>query len=394
MFENPAVRLNMATMAGKRDYYEVLGVPRNASEGELTAAYRKLALKYHPDKNPGDEEAPVRFKEAAEAFEVLNSPEKRQRYDRFGHAGVDGPAPGSSPFGDLGELFEGFFGEGAFGGLGGRGGRRRRPRKGADLQCEVSIDLIEAARGVKKKLRFRREAICTACEGTGAKPGSKPTVCRYCDGKGQVVQSAGIFQVQTTCQACGGAGQVIPDKCSACRGAGAVAGQAEYEIDIPAGVDSQTRIRVTGMGNPSRHGGPPGDLYCDVTVREHPLFHREGMHLVLQAPIGYSQAVLGGVLEVPTLEGKKELVIPPGTQSHEVFHMRGLGMPAPNRSGRGDLVVQVTLEVPKHLTERQEKLLRELAVEEQANVSPHRKSFFEKLRDYFVNDNDNEPKAT
>ena len=384
----------MATMAGKRDYYEVLEVQRSASDKELAAAYRKLAIQFHPDKNPGDEEAVARFKECAEAFEVLNDPDKRARYDRYGHAGVDGPGGGSPHFTDINDVFEAFgdiFGEGVFGdifGRGGRGGRGRgrRARRGGDVRADVMLDLIEAARGVAKQVRYDRLERCSECQGSGAKPGTSPETCRYCGGAGQVVQATGIFRVQTTCPSCHGAGSVIKDRCASCGGDGLVKCRVEREVKIPAGVDNEMRLRLTGEGNQSPDGGPPGDCYCFVAVKEHSLFHRDGRHLVCQIPLTFSQAALGATLEVPTLEGRDELQIPAGTQPGEVFKLRGRGMPDLHHRGKGDLLVQIHLEVPKSLTKRQEELLRELAEEEQTNVSAHRKSFFEKLKEYFIPD--------
>ena len=383
----------MATMAGKRDYYEVLEVSRSASDQEIATSYRKLAIKYHPDKNPGDEEAVQRFKECAEAFEVLNDADKRARYDRYGHAGVDGPGGGGAHFTDINDIFDAFgdvFGEGVFGDLFGRGGRGRgrgrRARRGADVRADVTLDLLEAASGVTRTVKYDRHERCDECQGSGAKPGTTPETCRYCGGAGQVIQTTGIFRVQTTCPSCHGAGNVIKERCRACGGEGQVKQTVEREVRIPAGVDTEMRLRLSGEGSQSPDGGPPGDCYCFITVKEHPLFHREAQHLVCQWPITYSQAALGATLEVPTLEGRDELVIPPGTQPGEVFKLRGRGMPDLHRRGKGDLLVQIQLEVPKSLTERQEELLRELAEEEHRNVSPHRKSFFEKLRDYFIPD--------
>ena len=379
----------MSTMASKRCYYEVLSVARTATDGEISASYRKLAIKYHPDKNPGDEEAVAAFKEAAEAYEVLSDAEKRARYDRFGHAGVDGPGGGSPHFNDVNDIFQAFgdiFGDGMFGDLFGGGGRRggRRVQKGSDVRCDLTLDLLEAARGVSKRVKFNRHQRCATCNGSGAKPGSKPETCRYCGGHGQVVQSSGIFRVQTTCPSCRGAGSTVKHPCEACRGEGYVLSQVEREVSIPAGVDDQTRLRITGEGDPSPNGGPSGDCYCFISVKEHPLFHREGQHLICKLPITYSQAALGATVEVPTLEGREEMDIPAGTQPGDVLKLRGRGMPDPRRRGVGDLLVEVAIEIPKRLTERQEQLLRELADEEHTNVSAQRKSFFEKLKEYFV----------
>ncbi len=377
----------MATMAAKRDYYEVLGVERTASADGVSAAYRKLAIKYHPDKNPGDEEAISRFKESAEAFEVLGDPEKRARYDRYGHAAFEGAAGGARHFTDVNEIFEAFgdiFGDSVFGDLFGRGGRRRSGvHRGADVKCQVTLDLIEAARGASKTVRFERHAVCATCQGSGAKPGSKPEKCRYCGGRGQVVQSSGFFRMQTTCPSCRGAGSVIKEPCAACRAQGVVLERVAREIRIPAGVDNDMRLRIEGEGEPSPNGGPRGDCYCFVRVHEHPLFQRDGQHLICSVPITYSQAALGATIEVPTLDGPDELSVPPGTQSGEVFKLSGRGMRDPRCRGVGDLLVQVHIEVPKKLDERQQELLRELAELEHAHVSPHRKNFFEKVREFF-----------
>jgi molecular chaperone DnaJ len=375
----------MATMAAKRDYYEVLGVGRSASDSEIADAYRKLALRYHPDRNPGDEDAVAHFKEAAEAFEVLSNPEKRARYDRYGHAGLEGG--GAPQFHDVSDIFEAFgdiFGGGIFGEIFGRASRGGRPvRQGADVRCDMVLDLTEAARGVTRTVQFRRHEVCPTCSGSGAKPGTQPETCRYCGGRGAVVQSTGIFSIQTTCPSCRGKGKTIPHRCPDCGGSGYVVREVSRDVKVPAGVESGTRLRLQGEGEPSPNGGPPGDCYCVVSVREHPLFHRDGPHLVCQVPITYSQAALGATIEVPTLDGRHDLEIPPGTQHGAAFQLHGLGMPIPRRRGRGELVVQVMIEVPKKLTPDHERILRELAEVENANVSPHRSSFFERVKEYF-----------
>lgn len=374
----------MATMASKRDYYEVLGISRTASHTEISAAYRKLAIQFHPDKNPGDEAASTRFKECAEAFEVLGDQEKRTRYDRYGHAGVSGAG---AHFGDANDIFSAFgdiFGDlGIFGG--GRGGRRRA-RRGADVRCDVTLDLLEAARGVTKTIHFQRHEACETCHGSGAKPGTQPEACSYCGGAGQVVQTTGIFRVQTTCPACHGQGKVVRTPCGSCHGEGYTISRVEREIRIPAGVDSDTRLRLEGEGEPSPAGGPRGDCYCFISVRDHELFERQGQHLICQIPITFSQAALGATIEVPTLDGREPLEIPRGTQPAEVFRLRGRGMPDPRGRAKGDLLVQVNVEVPRKLSEQHEELLRKLAEVENTHVSPHRKSFFEKLRDFIIPD--------
>ena len=373
-------------MAQKRDYYEVLGVERTVSIDEISVAYRQLAIKFHPDKNPGNEEAVDRFKEAAEAFEVLSDDQKRSRYDQYGHAGVDGPS-GSPHFTDVGDIFEAFgdiFGGGIFGDIFGGGGGGRRARRGGDVKCQVTVDLLEAARGVTKTIKFRRHRACETCEGSGAAPGSEAMQCDYCGGRGQVIQSSGILRVQTACPACHGAGKVIREKCTDCRGNAVVPEIVQKKAKIPAGIDDGMRIRISGEGDPSLQGGPPGDCYVFVNVTGHPLFRREGNDLVCPLPIAYSQAALGATLEVPTLDGPEDMEIPAGTQPGEVFTLRRRGMPDPRGGYVGDLHVQVHVEVPKKISGEQEELIRQLADLEHANVTPHRKTFLEKLRDYFV----------
>jgi molecular chaperone DnaJ len=372
----------MATMAEKRDYYEVLGVERNATEGKISEAYRKLALMYHPDRNPGDEEAVGKFKEAAEAFEVLSHIEKRARYDRFGHAGLEGGgAPRFRDVSDIFDAFGDFFGQGFFGDVFGRG-RGPRVHKGADIRCEVTLDLMEAAHGAVKIVRFPRHVACEACRGSGAKPGTQPERCQYCNGHGRVVQRTGMFSLQTTCPACHGQGLLIREVCGECHGAGYVEKTATRKVEIPAGVDDRTRLRLQGEGEPSPGGGPPGDCYVFIQVHPHPLFQRRGQDLCCEAPISYTQAVLGATIEVPSLDGSQELHIPAGTQSGEVFTLKGQGMPDPRHRGRGNLLVQVIVEVPRTLTAEHEAALRHLAEIENTHVSPARKSFFGKLKEF------------
>ena len=373
-------------MAEKRDYYEVLGLSRTASDKDISDAYRNAALKYHPDRNPGNEEAVVKFKEAAEAFEVLSHAEKRARYDRYGHAGLAGA--GQAPeFRDVSDIFEAFgdiFGEGLFGNLfGGRRGGGNRTRRGEDLRCDLEIDLLEAARGVTKTLHFRRHERCKTCHGSGARPGVPPETCRYCGGRGRVVQSTGIFSLQSTCPSCQGRGTVVRDPCPDCRGGGYVQREVAREVKVPAGVDNNMRLRLAGEGEPSPNGGPPGDCYVFIGVAEHPLFQRDGDHLICQIPLGYAQAALGATIEVPTLDGAEDLMIAAGTQNGEVFRLRARGMPTARGHGRGDLLVQVYVEVPKKLDAEHERLLRELAEIEKVHVTPARRSFFSKVKEYF-----------
>ena len=370
----------------KRDYYEVLEVDRTASDRDIASAYRKLAIRYHPDSNPGDEEATRKFKEAAEAYEVLSDREKRSRYDQFGHAGVQGPGGAGPGYSDVEDIFDAFgdiFG-GAFGDMFGGGRRRRGPRRGGRIDVKVVLDLEEAARGVKKTVEFDRHERCGTCGGSGSKPGSTEDQCQRCGGRGQVVQSAGILRVQTTCPSCGGKGRVITDPCDDCRGQGLTARRVKLDVTIPAGVDDGMQVRLTGEGQPSLSGGPPGDCYCFISLRPHPLFHREGSDLHVRVPITFSQAALGATVEIPTLEGPDELRIPAGTQSGDVFELSRKGMPDPHGGRAGNLMVYAIVEVPKKLTARQEELLRELAEEEHTHVSPHRLSFIEKLREYIA----------
>ena len=373
----------MSTMAEKRDYYEVLGVSRNASQSEISSAYRRLAIKYHPDTNPGDEEATERFKEAAEAYEVLLDAEKKAVYDRYGHAGLAGSGGGGPGFTDVEDIFEAFGDMFGFGDVFGRRRGGRRKRRGADIKCEVTLTLEEAARGVTKSVKFNRSKLCSVCHGSRSKPGSSPVRCHVCNGHGQVVQSAGILRVQSTCPKCQGSGNVIQHPCQHCRGRGFTADRVEMDVKIPAGVDDGMRVRLSGEGEPSHEGGSPGDCYCFIHVREHSLFERDGAHLFLRLPITFSQAALGAAVEVPTLQGRRELKIGPGTDSGQIFKLRGCGMPDPQGGPTGDLVVRTDVEVPKTLTSRQEELLRELAELENTHVSAHRKSFMDKIRDYF-----------
>ena len=371
-------------MAGKRDYYEVLGVARSATEVEITKAYRKLAMKYHPDRNVGDAEAEANFKEATEAYEVLRDTQKRAVYDRYGHEGLSGGA-GGFPGGvgvDLTDLFGDFLGN-FFGG----GGRRTRggPRPGRDIQAVIDIDLVEAATGVKKTQTVPREEICRECSGSGSKPGTKPSVCRRCNGQGAVILNQGFISVQQTCRACDGRGQVITDPCSACRGNGRTEVRRTIEVEIPPGVDTGNRIRYSGEGDAGDPGAPRGDLEFVIRVREHKFFHRDGHNLVCQWPITFGQAALGGPIEITTLTGQKVTHnLSRGIQTHEVIRLAGHGMPNPRGGRKGDLLVQVVVETPTNLTPEQEQLLRQLAELDQTVVAGPRKGFFGKLKDLFV----------
>jgi molecular chaperone DnaJ len=373
----------MAT--AKRDYYEVLGVTRSASGDEIKKAYRQMALKNHPDKNPGDSEAEKRFKEAAEAYEVLGDPEKRQRYDRYGHAGLNGA--GVHDFRsaeDIMSAFSDIFGGGLFGDM--FGPRRRGPRPGLDIQMRLEIDLVEAARGTTKTVELKRQEVCEECRGTGARKGTVATTCDYCRGQGQVIQSRGFFQLATTCPACGGEGMRVTDPCPSCRGAGKVPAKATLSVPIPPGVDTGMWLQLRNQGEPGDPGAPRGNLRVQIVVRKHPFFERSGNDLICQVPISFPQAALGAEVEVPTLDGPDRLAIPRGTQSGDILKLKGRGMPDAHGRGRGDELVEVVVETPRRLSPRQEELLRELAELDHEDVSPRRKSFFEKLKDYFTED--------
>lgn len=374
-------------MATKRDYYEVLGVDKSASEDDIKRAYRKLAAKYHPDRNPGDEAAIVAFKEAAEAFDVLSNADKKARYDRFGHAGLEGMgAAGGAGFGDVGDIMDAFgemFGD-LFGGGGGRrGGGGTRARRGGSLQTSLTIELLDAAVGCSRDLEIEKHVSCVTCGGTGAKPGTKPSTCDYCGGRGQVVQSQGFFRVQTTCPACRGQGQIVRDKCSDCRGSRFVARKSKINVKVPAGIDNGMQLCLRGEGEDGENGGPPGDLLVEIHVKSHNLFERDGKHLTCQVPITFAQAALGTELDIPILTGKHRIAVQPGTQPGEVLRLRGQGMPDVQGGQRGDLHVQFQVEVPKKLSKKQEDLLRQLAELDDKQVSAHRKTFLESVKEFF-----------
>jgi molecular chaperone DnaJ len=374
----------MVSMASKRDYYEVLGVPRDASPEQIKKAYKKLAIANHPDRNPGDESAVLRFKEAAEAFEILSDDNKRSRYDRFGHAGVSGNGGPqfrdvSDVFDAFGDLFEGFgmFGDGARRG----GGRAHR---GNHLRSSITIDLHEAASGCSRTLEVSRRVACTTCHGSGARAGTKPTQCDYCGGRGRVVHAQGFFRVQTTCPACQGTGHVVRDKCPDCSGTGTQMRQSKLDIKVPPGVDNGMQLCLRGEGEAGPMGGPPGDMYVDLQVKPHPFFERHEKNLSCRVPVTFSQAALGTELEIPLIDGKRRLTIPAGTQPGEMLRIGGQGMPDPHGGRRGDLFVEVHVEVPKQPSAEHERLLRQLAELENVEVTPHRKTFFDKLKDYFA----------
>lgn len=352
-------------MSSKRDYYEVLGVGRDAGEQELKQAYRRLAIKYHPDKNPGDKEAEDKFKEIAEAYQVLSSSELRPRYDRYGHAGV-GAAAGSPFGGGFGQGFPGFedilsdlFGFGD--GLGGGRSRRSAPRRGSDLRYDIEISLEEAAAGLKTKIRAPRLERCDSCKGSGAAEGASPVRCSTCGGNGQVRYQQGFFSVSRTCSTCRGSGRVIQDVCKECRGQGRIEKEKTLEIKVPAGVDTGSRLRIVGEGESGEPGASSGDLYVVIQIKEHNILERRDANLYCSIPVSFAQAALGAEVGIPTLNGPESLRIPEGTQSASVFRVRGKGMPALGGRGRGDLFVSVNVVTPTSLSREQRKLLEELA---------------------------------
>jgi molecular chaperone DnaJ len=365
-----------------RDYYDVLGVARDAEPEEIKKAYRQMALKFHPDRNPDDPEAESRFKEAAEAYDVLRDPEKRKRYDRFGHAGLGGPgggAPGFSSSEDIFSTFSDIFGE--FFGFSQARGRGPRPGRGADLRYNMNVSFRDAAKGAEKTITIPKNVPCGHCSGTGAEPGTRPETCRQCGGSGQMIQSQGFFRVAVTCPICRGHGSLITSPCTKCRGQGMVEETRELSVRVPAGVDSGMRLRLRGEGEPGEHGGPPGDLYVVVYVEEDGTFRRQGQDLVYTAEIGFTQAALGANIEVPTLDNPESLHVQKGTQSGEVFRLKGLGLPHPGSSRRGDLLVEVKVRTPTRLSKRQEELLREFEQIEADKPMQKVKSFFKNARD-------------
>ena len=365
-----------------RDYYEVLSVERTATVEVIKKSYKKSAAKFHPDRNPGDDSAAERFKECAEAYEVLSDPDKRRIYDQYGHEGLKGRAGG---FQSAEDIF-GQFGD-IFGDLFGGGGRRSRggPRRGQHLRTEVSVSLAEAATGVEKEITVDRTKPCTRCGGDGAEPGHSAVTCSTCGGAGQVIQSQGFFRVQTTCPACRGQGKTIDVRCGQCAGAGRERDRVTLDVKVPAGIDTGMQLRLSGEGDAGEKGGPRGDLFVDVHVRPHPLFERQDSHLLCRVPIGFAQAALGSSVDVPRLDGSTRTVeIPAGTQPGEVLRLRGEGLPDPHGGRPGDLHLEVQVEVPKSLDAEQEKLFRQLAEHEKRNVTPERKGFFETIKDLFT----------
>ncbi|MCD6405684.1 MAG: molecular chaperone DnaJ [Planctomycetes bacterium] len=375
-------------MATKEDYYKILGVDRSASQETVKSAYRKMAMAYHPDKNPGDSEAEKKFKDASEAYEVLRDPEKKRLYDLYGHEGLErtgfhGFSNVDDVYATFGDLFANFFGGSVFGNP--FGGRQGGPARGRSLRITLELDLKDVVSGVKKVVEITRHEPCTACKGSGAQRGSAPSVCPYCRGSGRVTQSRGWLSVATTCPRCHGKGTVIANPCKACGGTGLQTVKRDISVNMPAGVESGQQMRMAGEGDYGENGAPPGDLYVEIYVREHRLFKRQGKDIVFRMPISFAQAALGDDVEVPTIHGKTTLKILPGTQSEKAFRLKAEGLPPLHGGRRGDQIVVVHVETPRKLTRRQRELLEEFAKTEDVNITPQRKKFFNLVKLYLGN---------
>ncbi|MDD3637241.1 MAG: molecular chaperone DnaJ [Bacteroidales bacterium] len=377
----------------KRDYYEILEIERNASEAEIKKAYRKMALRYHPDKNPDDKSAEEKFKEAAEAYEVLSNPDKKARYDRYGHAGVGGAAGGGFGGGgmsmdDIFSQFGDIFG-GAFGGFGGSRGQRRRVNKGSNLRVKVKLNLREIANGVEKKIKVNKYVSCKHCEGTGADNGSSYATCSTCNGSGHITQVTNTFlgqmQTSSTCPSCGGEGRIITKKCNHCQGNGVIRDEEIISLNIPAGVAEGMQLSLSGKGNAGARGGIPGDLIVLVEEEKHPELERDGNNLIHNLFISFPQAALGAQVEVPTIDGKARMKITPGTQSGKVLRLKGKGLPSVNSYGTGDLLVNINVWTPKNLSKEETQILEKLENAEnfQPNPTASEKSYFDKMKDFF-----------
>jgi len=378
-------------MPTTRDYYEILGIERAADGEEIKRAYRRLAMKYHPDRNPGDTEAEIRFKEAAEAYEVLSDPQKRQRYDRFGHEGLRGAGAAAHDFSrmdvsDIFSMFQDIFGAGTGSGA----GRSRGVPRGYDLETEVSLSLEDVMTGTQRDVEFTRMDVCETCSGSGAKPGSKPVACQTCDGRGKVQQAGlgGMFRMVTACPHCQGRGEVIADKCPSCRGKGRQPKKRSLTVKIPPGIHEGQAVRIQGEGEPppqelSPSGqGVRGSLHVVARIKDHEMFERDGDNLLLEMPIGFSQAALGTEVEVPTLKGRETLTIPAGTQHGSVFRLPGHGLPNLRSGKPGDLIVGCRLEIPRKLTPKQQEILRQFAETEDEKVLPESHGFFKRIREF------------
>jgi molecular chaperone DnaJ len=379
----------------KRDYYEVLEVTKGASADDIKKAYRKAALKHHPDKNPGNKDAEGRFKECAEAYEVLSDPQKKARYDQYGHEGLKGQSMHDFSHMDVNsieDLFSAFFGGSPFGNRqrGGGGGQPGGRQRGHDLQTQVQISLQEVASGCEREIDYTKQDVCETCGGTGAKPGTKRIVCRTCGGRGQVAQRGfgGMFQMISTCPHCMGQGSTVDIPCATCDGGGKQPKRVVVKIPVPAGVHDGQTMRIADGGEPGDGGGPRGDLHVHIRVSPHPFFARDENNLVMQLPVSFVQVTLGADLEVPTLFGKTNLRVPPGTQHGEVLVIKNLGLPDRTRGSQGHQLIQVLVEIPKKINRKQEEILREYAKLEEIHVLPAQRSFIDKLKDYVVGTED------
>ncbi len=386
----------MATATMKRDYYEVLSVERTANDGEIKTAYRKLAMQFHPDRNPNNPQAEEKFKECSEAYAVLSDADKRAAYDRFGHQAVGGagggnPFAGGSPFGggggfqqgDLGDIFGDLFGEMFNMGGQGRGGRASRAQRGRDLKFDMSLTFEEAVFGVEREIKIKRMETCEVCHGTGSEGGKQPETCQQCGGRGQIRSQQGFFSVARTCPVCSGTGQVIRNPCRTCGGDTRVQKEHTIGVKVPAGVESDTRIRYSGEGDAGRFGGPSGDLYVVLDVKAHAFFERDGDDLHCSMPISFPQAALGTDLEIETLDGRESIKVPEGTQSGREFRLRGKGVPHLNAHGKGDLIVEVRVETPSKLSKPQKELLRQLAETMPMANEPQSRGLFDKVKEMF-----------
>ena len=374
----------------KRDYYEVLGVDKKASADDIKRSYRRLAMKYHPDKNPDNAEAEAKFKECSEAYEVLSAPEKRQRYDQFGHDGLRGSGMhdySRMNVDDIGDLFSDIFSGFGFGDGSRRSARPNGPARGYDLETTVELTLEEIANGAEKTIEFTRQDTCKECSGSGSAKGKAPSRCPACGGSGQVQKAGlgGFFQMVSTCSRCRGTGHIITNPCKKCKGNGLVAKKRTVSVKIPAGVHEGQGIRVNGEGEPGQRGGPRGDLYCYVRVKVHPFLMRDGNDLVSTVPVSFTQAALGAMIDVPSLEGSRKFKVPAATQHGNLFRIKGQGLPDLRNGRKGDQIVRVFIEIPKNLTSKQQALLKEFAETEDKTVLPESVGFFEKMKKHFGN---------
>jgi molecular chaperone DnaJ len=379
----------MATATMKMDYYEVLQVERTATDAELKAAYRKLAMQFHPDRNPNNPDAEEKFKACSEAYQVLSDPDKRAAYDRFGHAGVGAagaagnPFAGGGPFpqGDFGDIFGDIFGE--MFNMGTRSGRASRAQRGRDIKYDLRLEFEEAVFGIEREINIRRAEICEDCSGTGSEGGRQPETCQQCGGRGQIRTQQGFFSVSRTCPVCSGAGSVVRHACKSCHGDGRIPREHKILVKVPAGVENETRIRYGGEGDAGKWGGPNGDLYVVLEVRPHKFFERDGDDLHCVMPISFPQASLGTELEIETLHGPEALKVPEGTQSGKEFRLRGKGVPHLNAHGRGDLIVEVRVQTPSKLTKQQKELMRQLGESMKVENVPHSRGLFDKVKEMF-----------